>query len=317
MHQFDTVIVGGGPAGLSAALALGRSRRDVLVLDSGDYRNAPTHHSHNFLTQDGTPPAEMRRIAHRQLDRYPGLRIAPDRAVSAAGTAGDFMVRLTSGETVATRTIILATGVRDELPPVRGIEAIWGTTAVHCPYCDGWENRDRPMAFLGQGDRAETMATHMGPLLRNLTADLIMLTDGPSRLTPDARNRLAGLGVALDERPIDHLASHNGQLNAVVFGDGDHLGREVLFISPTMRPNAGLAGELGCELVADGPVVGQVRVDGLGQTTVPGVWAAGDLSAMAPAVSMAVASGTMAGAAVNLTLTALAPLRETAVAVRR
>lgn len=309
MRHVDTVIVGGGPAGLSAALALGRSRRDVLLLDSGEYRNAPAAHSHNFLTQDGTSPDEMRRIAREQLERYPGVRFERGRAVSAVGSVGAFEIGLDGGETIGTRTIVIASGVRDELPPVAGVDEIWGTTAVHCPYCDGWEHRDRPMAFLGRGAAADQMAMHMGPLLRNLTADLVMLTDGPSGLTDAARARLEAFGIALDERPIARLVSHDGQLESVRFADGDELPREVLFIAPTPHPNNALGVALGCAVVTEGPVPGQLVVDQMGQTSVPGVYAAGDLTARAPSVSLAVASGSMAGAAVNLALTTLTPLR--------
>lgn len=308
MRQFDTVIVGGGPAGLSAALALGRSRRDVLVLDSGEYRNAPAAHSHNFLTRDGTPPDEMRRIAREQLEPYP-VRIETGRVEGATGTSGDFRLDLASGETIAARTVVIAAGVRDELPPVPGIDEIWGTTAVHCPYCDGWEHRDRPMAFLGRGAAADQMAMHMGPLLRNLTADLVMLTDGPSGLTDAARARLEAFGIALDERPIARLVSHDGQLESVRFADGDELARAVLFIAPTPRPNNALGVALGCEVATEGPVPGQLVVDLLGQTSVPGVYAAGDLTARAPSVALAVASGSMTGAGVNMALTTLTPLR--------
>ena len=309
MRQFDTVIVGGGPAGLSAALTLGRSRRDVLVLDSGEYRNAPTHASHNFLTQDSVAPGETRRVAHGQLGRYPNVSIKAGRASAAEGTIGSFTLRLDGGETVATRTVILATGVRDELPPIDGLPEIWGRTAIHCPYCDGWENRDRPTAVLAPGELTNPIASHMAALIRNLTADLVMLTNGLAELDDDNRARLGELGIAVEERPISRLASDAGQLERVVFTDGNDLAREVLYVVPTPHPNNSLGIALGCDVTTEGMVPGQFRVDATGQTTVPGVFAAGDIASQAPSVAVAVASGAMAGAWVNVALTTLTPLR--------
>ena len=302
--MFDSVIVGGGPAGLSTALLLGRSRRNVLVLDSGEYRNAPSHAAHSFLTRDGISPAELRRIAREQLAAYPGVRITSGRVESASGAAGAFTLHLTGGETVEGRTVVFANGVRDELPPLDGLADIWGTSAFHCPYCDGWENRDRAMAFYGPDESAPMMAMHLGPLLRNLSADLIMLTNGPSALGDSERARLAELGVTVDERPITRLVSRDGELQAIEMTDGSRVEREALFFAPAPRPNSALAASLGCELTNEPPIVGLLRVDGLGQTTVPGVYAAGDITTPMSQIATAVSTGAIAGTAVNLFLTA-------------
>lgn len=302
--MFDSVIVGGGPAGLSAALLLGRSRRDVLVLDSGEYRNAPSPASHSFLTRDGIPPAELRRIAREQLAAYPGVRIDNGHAVSASGRAGAFTLELEGGKTIEARTVVFANGVRDELPSLEGLPAIWGRSAFHCPYCDGWENRDRALAFYAPGESAPMLAMHLGPLLRNLTADLVMLTNGPSALGAPERARLADLGVAIDERPIARLISQDGQLQAVEMTDSSRVERAALFIAPTPRPNSALAASLGCELTTEPPIPRLLRVDMMGQTTVPGVYAAGDIITPMSQIATAVATGAAAGAAVNMFLTA-------------
>ena len=302
--MIDSVIIGGGPAGLSAALLLGRSRREVLVLDSGEYRNAPSHASHSFLTRDGIPPADLRRIAREQIAAYPGVRFRSGCVASVSGAAEAFVLKLDEGETIEARTLVFANGVRDELPPLEGLPAIWGRSAFHCPYCDGWENRDRALAFYAPGESAPMLAMHLGPLLRNLTADLVMLTNGPSALGDPERRRLADLGVAIDERPIARLVSQDGQLQAIAMADGTSLERDALFIAPAPRPNSVLAASLGCELTTEPPIPGLLRVDMMGQTTVPGVYAAGDIITPLSQIAMAVATGATAGAAANLFLTA-------------
>ncbi len=140
--MYDAIVVGGGPAGLSAALLLGRSRRSVLVCDGGEARNAASHASHSFLTRDGTPPLELRRIGREQLSTYPAVQLTTAVVVDARAEDGHFVAVLDDGQRVETRTLVLATGVRDELPAIDGLAALWGRGVFHCPYCDGWEVRD-------------------------------------------------------------------------------------------------------------------------------------------------------------------------------
>lgn len=303
MERFDSVVVGGGPAGLTAALLLGRSRRRVLVVDSGRPRNGVSHAAHSFLTQDGTPPLEIRRIGREQLGRY-DVAVRDGEVASVDGQEGAFTVTFMDGSRASTRTVVLATGVTDELPAVDGLAAIWGSSAFHCPYCDGWEIRDQPVAFLAEGDLAAMVAGHMGPLLRNLTADLVFLTNGSSSLDDAGRATLGQLGISRIETPITRLVSQKGQLERVEFADGTSLARKALFIAPQQHPNTALASQLGCELTTEGLVSGLIVVDALGQTSVAGVSAAGDVATPMQQLATAVSTGTLAGAGLNARLAA-------------
>jgi|GEM_PF-5311955 len=200
--MLDVIVVGGGPAGLSAALTLGRARRSTLVLDSRDYRNAPSPAAHNLLTRDGTPPGELRRIAREQLQAYPSVEIreiAADDAVPLP--AGGFEVRLADGSTVAARRLLLATGLADELPRIAGLDRLWGRGAYHCPYCHGYELRDTPIAVLGgTPDRVE-LALH----LRRFSDDVVVCTDGPPAFDEAAMRLLEGNGVAVATQRVARL----------------------------------------------------------------------------------------------------------------
>ena len=295
MIDCDALIVGGGPAGLSAALLLGRSRRSALVCDSGEPRNAASHASHSFLTRDGTPPGELRQIAREQLAPYPSITIEPASVVDISQEGSRFAAVLDDGRQVVARRVVLATGVRDELPEIPGLAALWGTSAFMCPYCDGWEVRDQPLALRANGE----MAMHMAPLLRQWSRDLVLLTDGPARLSGAERRQLEALQIPLIETLLARLEGRNGVLSTVVFADGSELARQALFLRPTMRPRSELAARLGCELVEDVPIPGLVRVDATWQTTAPGVYAAGDVASPLHQVFMATASGGTAGAMIN------------------
>ena len=198
---YDAVVVGAGTAGLSAALVLGRSRRRVLVLDGGEPRNAPSSGVHYFLTRDGTPPDELLRIGREQLEPYSSVEVRRARATKAAGSDGDFLVTLEDGITVGARKILLATGVHDELPERPGFRELWGRGIFHCPYCHGWEVRDRPLAVLNSGEDAGEQAA----MIHNWSRDLILLTDGPATLDDEAREKLGVLGIPINETPISRV----------------------------------------------------------------------------------------------------------------
>ena len=294
----DVVIVGGGAAGLSAALALGRVRRTVLLLDSGEHRNAPSPAMHNFLTRDGTPPAELRAIARAELDEYPTVRIRDERVDAIRRQEdGGFEVSLAGGEAVGARRVLLATGVRDELPPVDGLGALWGRAALHCPYCHGYEVRDAPLAVLGgTADRAR-LALH----LTRLSDDVVLCTNGAEPpLDVGLRGLLQAHGVGIREEPIDFVREEGcaeGEPRVrITFRDGGSLERGAIFIHSRPVQRSALPAELGCAMFEDG----SVEVDDFGRTTVPGVSAAGDMARRpsmpgpAAAVIAAAANGTMA-----------------------
>ncbi len=294
--MMDVVIVGGGPAGLAGALTLGRVRRDVLLLDSGEPRNAPSPAMHNFLTRDGTPPAEMRALARAELAEYATVRIR-DAAVESIRRQADgtFDIALAGGETVRSRRILLATGVRDELPPIDGLGALWGRAALHCPYCHGYEVRDAPLAVLGATPDRARLALH----LTRLSDDVVLCTNG-AEPDPELRALLGDNGVGIHDAPIVRVREEGcaeGEPHVrIAFADGSTLDRGAIFVHGRMEQRSTLAAELGCARFDDG----LVDVDDMGRTTVPGVHAAGDMarraSMLGPAAAViaAAASGMMA-----------------------
>ena len=298
--RYDAVVVGAGSAGLSAALMLGRARRRVLVLDGGVPRNAPSSGVHYFLTRDGTPPEELLRIGREQLEPYPGVEVLEARATGAAGSDGDFEVRLENGTVVGTRKILLATGVHDELPERPGFRELWGRGIYHCSYCHGWEVRDRPLAVLA---KAEHLARQTA-LVRNWSRDLVALTDGADGLDGETRSRLAALDVPVKEERISHLEGDaEAGLRRIVFEDGSGIEREGLFYAPPQRQRSDLAESLGCETEAMGLLSAVVKGDPMTrETSVPGVYVAGDAGTVLQGAIMAAASGASAAAFLNHSL---------------
>ncbi len=296
---YDVLIAGGGPAGLSAALLLGRSRRSALVCDGGEPRNAASPAAHSFLTQDGTPPLELRRIAREQLAPYASVEVAETDILDVIPADGRFAATLGDGRRVAARKVILATGVRDELPAIDGLAELWGTDVFHCPYCHGWEVRDQPLAILPNGATPDIL-WHMVTLIRNWSRDVVLLTNGADGLGPEDRERLKAMSVVVREEPIARLEHEAARLTQIAFADGSALPRGGVFVRPVQRPRTELAIRLGCELNDDAPnLPGLIRVDPIWQTTVPGVYAVGDVATPMQQVATAVSSGAMAGAMAN------------------
>jgi thioredoxin reductase len=290
----DAIIVGGGPAGLAAALTLGRGRRSVLLVDAGQGRNAPAAAVHNLLAHDGTPPEELRRIGREQLARYPAVRLREATVHSAhALDEGGFRVRLGGGDRVEARRLLLATGLADELPAIDGLAALWGRSAFHCPYCHGFEASGRRLAVLGAAPERVRLALQ----LTRFTDDLVLCANGEP-LPGDLAGLLAANGVGVRAEPVTRLEGGDGRLERIVLARGAPLDRDAVFIATVLRQRSDLAGRLGCALLPDGCV----EVDELARTSVPGVYAAGDMAHRATlpmpfaAVSWASASGTLAGA---------------------
>ncbi|HEX2225034.1 MAG TPA: NAD(P)/FAD-dependent oxidoreductase, partial [Thermoanaerobaculia bacterium] len=281
--MLDAVIVGAGAAGLSSALVLGRSRRQTLVLDAGAPRNAPSPAAHSFFTRDGAPPAELLAIGRDQLLPYPTVTVRAGRAVDARALPGGFEVSLEEGDTVRSRKLLLAYGVVDDLPPIEGLRELWGTSVLHCPFCHGWEVRDEPLAVYGRGE----MGFDFTRLILGWSRDLVLCTGGPAELTAEQREGLTRNGVVIREEPIVSLASRDGVLERIVFADGSELPRRAMFVRPAQRPSSDLADRLGCEATE----LGLVRTDEWGHTSVPGVYAAGDLTTPMQQVIRAAALG--------------------------
>src|SRR4051794_14190765 len=253
----DAVVVGGGPAGLSAALVLGRARRNVLVLDSGRPANAPAHAVGGLLAQSDVSPLELRRAGREQLAAHANVDVREDAVVDVDALGEGFAVRLGDGGAVRARTLVLAHGLRYDPPPLPGVDKLWGRSVFHCPFCDGWEVRDRPIAVHGNGPDAAKSALFVSAWSR----DVVLCTDGPARLNGE-RALLADAGVRVREEPIRKLAGSDGRLHRIEFGAGPHESREALFVRTRRDQPNGLAEALGCELTAEGTIA----VDGDGRT---------------------------------------------------
>jgi thioredoxin reductase len=286
----DVAIIGGGPAGLSAALVLGRARRRVLVVDAGAPRNAPAAHMQGFLSRDGTPPAELLRAARTEVRRY-GVEIADDRVVSATGR---FALRLASGRAVNARHVLLATGAADDLPDVAGARERWGRDFLHCPYCHGWEVRDQAIGVLGTGPGSVEHAH----LLRQWSDDVILFTH-TAALTDEERATLQARAIAVVDGMVERLVVSDDRLQALRLADGRTVARDALFIRPALRAHADAPGAaLGCELLPGG----LVRADADGRTSVPGVWAAGNAANPRAQVITAAGEGSAVAIAINTAL---------------
>jgi thioredoxin reductase len=289
-ESHDVAIIGAGPAGLSAALVLGRARRRVVVIDAGEPRNAPAAHMQGFISRDGTPPAELLRSARAEVSGY-GVELLEDRVVDA--TTG-FALRLAGGRTVAARQLLLATGAADELPDVAGARERWGRDLLHCPYCHGWEVRDQPLGVLGTGPGSVEHAH----LLRQWTEDLILFTHTQA-IAEDERATLAARGIAVADGTVERLVVSDDRLQAVQLADGRTVPRAALFIRPSLRAHPdGLAAALGCELLTEG----LVRTDADGRTSVAGVWAAGNAANPRAQVITAAGEGSAVAIAINTAL---------------
>jgi thioredoxin reductase len=294
---YDVVIVGGGPAGLSAALALGRARKRVLVCDSGPRRNAAATQIHNFVTRDGTPPDEFRGVGRQQLKQYPKVEVRDVRVESISGTHGEFRVGLTS-EVVQARRMLLCTGMIDEMLALEGFRELWGHAIFQCPYCHGWEAQDRRWGYLALAKDS----SHWLPFvlkLRAWTRDVLVFTGSGFEVPEDTRARLQAAGVRLETAKVARLIAREHRLQAIEFDNGERVPCEVLFTHPPQR-QVELVRALGLALDDDG----YVYVDPLKrETSTPGIYASGDLTTRLHGAIFAAASGTQAAEMINLELT--------------
>jgi thioredoxin reductase len=273
---------------------LGRCLRRVLLLDEGRQRNRRSRGIHGYLTRDGTPPSEFLLLAQRELERYETVAIRSGTVRHAKRTGGGFTVATADESRYFTRKLLLATGVVDDLPDVEGLDAFYGTSVHHCPYCDAWEWRDRPIAVYGGGDPASGLAL----TLRWWSDDVMLCTDGASGISEDHMRRLTEAGIMIREDPVARLEGAAGQLERIVFASGEVVTRSALFLAMEQRQHCDLAALLGCRFTERGAVdTGSCEA-----TNVPGLYVAGDASKEAQFVVVAAAEGTEAGMAIHKAL---------------
>ena len=300
MKKYDVIVVGGGAAGLSGALALARSRRSVLVIDDATPRNAPAEGVHNYLTRDGIPPGELTAIGRQEVIGYGGEIVSG--TVTTARRDGDFTVGLADGTTYQGRRLLVTTGLADVLPDVPGLAEQWGKDVLHCPYCHGWEVQDQAIGVLA----TSVLALHQVQLFRQLSDDVTLFLHTAPELTDEQWEELAARGIAVVPGKVEQLEVEDGKLTGVRLEGGNVIPRQALAVQTTLRARADFLAELGVEatvLESNGILIGTaVQVDAMGATQVPGVFAAGNLTDPKAQVMPSAAAGLMAGAGINFDL---------------
>lgn len=289
----DVIIVGAGPAGLSAALVLGRCRRKVLLCDAGEPRNAASHALFGFLTRDGTPPQEFLSIGRSQLAPYETVEVRQVEVLDAERGDDGFFITLADGTTQRSRKLLLATGVIDLVPQIDGFESLYGRSVFHCPYCDGWQVRDQPLAVYGEGQKAVQLALEL-----TCWSDDIVLCSGGEMLEEKDRARLERNGIAVREEPVERLEASGDRLASLVFAGGEILPRRALFFSTGQRQRSHLPEKLGCVFNDRGVV----QTSEYELTDVPGLYVAGDASKAVQLAIVAAAEGAKAAFSINTDL---------------
>ncbi|WP_313637835.1 NAD(P)/FAD-dependent oxidoreductase [Paenibacillus sp.] len=288
---YDCAIIGGGPAGLNAALVLGRARKNVVVIDEGRARNRVTRETHGFLTRDRISPSDFRRIAKEQISAYPSVTFSEDTAISITGTDGDFKITTVQGQTYRSKKLLFAIGMKDPPMDIKGLSDVYGRSAFICPYCDGWELRDQPLVVIVKG----ADATHMAQVISGWTNNITICTNGPDDLTEAQREELQQHNIPVFDSPIQSIGSNEGMLQQVVLKDSTSINCTGIFFRPKLMIGSDLPQAIGCEITEAGTVI----VDNLGKTNVPGVFSAGDAATHLHQAIIAASMGSLAGVGIN------------------
>ncbi|MFD2146064.1 NAD(P)/FAD-dependent oxidoreductase [Mucilaginibacter antarcticus] len=291
IKKAEVIIIGGSYAGLSAAMALGRSLRTVLIIDSGLPCNRQTPQSHNFITHDGSAPAEIARQAKAQVLKYPTITFVTDLVITGRETGNGFEVITQSGQSYEGQKLIFATGIADQMPDITGFAACWGITAIHCPYCHGFEFKQQETAIMANGERA----IHLAGLINNLTPNLSIITSGTSEFNDEQWQKLRDHSITVIEKPVKEVVHTKGQISRVIFADGSTIKVTALYAALPFKQHTDIPETLGCELTEQG----YIKIDQFQKTTVKGIFACGDNSAMMRSVANAVYTGNLTGAIVN------------------
>lgn len=289
----DVIIVGGSFAGLTAAMQLGRARRKVTLLDSGLPRNRFAAHSHGVLGHDGKAPGDILAAGRAELAAYPTVRIIDTKAVAASGAVDDFSITSDGGETLRARRLVLTYGISDQMPDLPGFAESWGKSVLHCPYCHGFEVGDQRLGLL----YVAPFSLHMASLLLDWSSNLTLFADGKD-IPAEDRDRLAARGVTIIDPKVTALENSAGQLSAITVADGSAIGLDALFAHPRNAPSANLHTQLGVDMVETPLGVATLLLERQA-TSVPGIYAGGDLASGMHSVPLALSSGSMAGVAAH------------------
>lgn len=288
--NFDVIITGGSYSGLSAAMALGRSLRNVLIIDNGKPCNRQTPHSHNFVTHDGKTPSEIAQLARKDVEKYNTVHFYNGTVAKTEKVIGGFEVEISSGEKFKAKKLILASGVKDTMPDIPGFAECWGISVIHCPYCHGYEVKNEVTGILSNGD----MGYEFSKLIFNLTKNLTLFTNGKAAFTEEQLEKLKQNKIILNEDEIAGIEHTNGFIQRIIFKNGKEIPLQALYAKIPFEQNINVD-DLGCEITEQG----FIKVDMMQKTTVPGVFACGDNVTMMRSVANAVAQGNFAGAVVN------------------
>lgn len=292
--EYEVIIIGGSYSGLSAAMALGRSLRKTLVIDSGKPCNEQTPHSHNFLTQDGKSPKEIAESAQKQVNEYETVHFHKGKAVDAKKSENGFEITTEKGEKFHSKKLIIATGLVDEVPDIKGFKESWGISLIHCPYCHGYEYKGKKTGIIANGDKA----VHISSLVKNLTEDVTILTQGKSNFTEEQIEKLKRNNIQIIEHEISELKHDNGIVESIIFSDQTEMKFEAVYGAFPFHQHSDIPKNLGCEFTE----FGHIKTDQFQKTNIPGIFVCGDNSSMMRSVSNAVMTGNVAGAMVNMEL---------------
>lgn len=288
---YEVIIIGGSYAGLSAAMALGRSLRNILIIDSDLPCNRQTPYSHNFITQDGEKPSVIAEKAKAQVLSYNSVKYINGLAVSGKRTKNGFKVTTKKGEVFNTKKLIFATGIKDVIPDIKGFAECWGISVVHCPYCHGYEIRNQKTGILANSDKA----FHLASLVNNLTDNITVLTSGKANFNEEQLVKLIKHKIKIVEKEIFEIEHENGRIKKIIFKDGSKEDFNALYAVIPFIQHSDIPIDLGCELTEQG----YIKVNDFQKTTIEGIYACGDNAAMMRSVANAVCSGNLTGAMVN------------------
>lgn len=291
---YEVIIIGGSYTGLSAAMALGRAGRTLLIIDSGKPCNAQTPYSHNFITQDGQPPAAITAKALAEVLMYPSVSHLSDLVIAATQNADGFELKTASGQSFKAKKLLFATGIKDLMPEIKGFSECWGISVIHCPYCHGYEVRNQKTALLANGE----MTFHMAQMISQWTKELVLFTNGQLQLSEEQQQQLNLHGIPVIHTPIIEIKHENGQLKSLLLQDGQEHFFKVMYSRVNFEQHTSIPENMGCEINEQGFIV----VNDKKESTISGVYAAGDNTSMARAVAMAVSSGTLSATSINSAL---------------